>query len=69
MSGNKSKNEGLNRIITIIKEGKSTNYYYIGKILHREDGPAIESKTIERFFINGIEFSEKMFQEQIKNKK
>ena len=51
-------------IVTIIKEGKSTDYHYLSyrdiggltkRVLHRENGPAIESKTEKRYFINGKE--------------
>jgi hypothetical protein len=51
-------------IVTIIKEGKSTDYHYLSyrdiggltkRILHRENGPAIESKMEKRYFINGKE--------------
>jgi len=55
-------------VVTIIKEGKSTDFHYLiyqdiqgvkKRVLHREDGPAIESKTEKRYFINGEEIFEK----------
>jgi hypothetical protein len=57
------------KIVTIIKEGKSTTYYYKQYnpgVLHRLSGPAIESKYEKRYFIDGIEISEEKFNEIVK---
>lgn len=57
-------NNAYKTVITIIKEGKSTDFHYLiyndihgvkKRVLHRDDGPAIESKTEKRYFINGEE--------------
>ena len=57
------------KIVTIIKEGKSTTYYYKQfkpGVLHRLTGPAIESKHEKRYFIDGMEISEEKFNEIVK---
>lgn len=55
-------------VITIIKQGKSTDFHYLiyndiqgikKRVLHRDDGPAIESKSEKRYFINGEEIFQK----------
>ena len=56
----------MSRILTIIKDQVSTTYYYDeNKNLHRENGPAIESKKQNKWFIHGeeVEPSQKMIQQ------
>jgi hypothetical protein len=66
---NDSNTEERLKIVTIIKEGKSTTYYYKQYkpgVLHRLNGPAIESKHEKRYFIDGMEISEEKFNEIVK---
>lgn len=56
----------MSKILSIIKDNMSTTFYYDNeKNLHREDGPAVESRQGNKWYIHGkeVEPSQKMIQQ------
>jgi hypothetical protein len=56
----------MSKILSIIKDNMSTTFYYDeNKNLHRENGPAVESKQGNKWYIHGqeVEPSQKMIQQ------
>jgi hypothetical protein len=56
----------MSKILSIIKNNVSTTYYYDeSKHLHRDNGPAVESKQGNKWYIHGeeVEPSQRMIQQ------
>lgn len=67
---NTNNTYGHYKIVTVINRGKSISYYYNKNgQLHREDGPAIESKEVSQYFLNGVEMDKNSFFETENKKK